>query len=51
MQVKYIYVGRIVDAKGINELLLSWKKFEKNKNVALYLIGHGPQKNKYDNKK
>jgi len=48
--VKYIYVGRIVDAKGINELLLSWKKFEKNKNVALYLIGHGPQKNKYDNK-
>jgi len=48
--VKYIYVGRIVDAKGINELLLSWKKFEKNKNVALYLIGHGPQKKKYDNK-
>ena len=48
--VKYIYVGRIVDAKGINELLLSWKKFEKNKNVALYLIGDGPQKKKYENK-
>ncbi len=46
--VKYIYVGRIVDAKGINELLLTWKKFEKNKNVVLYLIGDGPQEEKYE---
>lgn len=45
--VVYIYVGRIVDAKGINELLLAWNVFEKDKNVALYLVGDGPEKQKY----
>ena len=45
--LKYLYVGRIVDAKGINELLETWSLFQKNKNVVLYIIGDGPQKNKF----
>lgn len=46
----YIYVGRIVDAKGIDELLLAWREFQKNKNVALCLVGDGPERLKYERK-
>ena len=48
--IKYLYVGRIVDAKGISELLDAWNTFQKNKSVVLYLIGDGPQKCFYEKK-
>lgn len=49
--LKYIYVGRIVDAKGIDALLEAWHKFQDSKNVALYLVGDGPNKDKYEAKR
>jgi glycosyltransferase involved in cell wall biosynthesis len=49
--LKYIYVGRIVDAKGINELLNAWNIFQDGRNVGLYLIGGGPDKEKYEAKR
>ncbi|WP_400076781.1 glycosyltransferase family 4 protein [Winogradskyella sp. R77965] len=48
--ILYLYVGRIVEAKGINELLLTWVAFEKGKNVALYLVGDGPEREKYQDR-
>ncbi|WP_406684198.1 glycosyltransferase family 4 protein [Seonamhaeicola sp. MEBiC1930] len=44
----YIYVGRLVDAKGINELLFCWNNFQKRKKVKLFLIGDGPDREKYE---
>lgn len=49
--LKYLYVGRIVDAKGINELLAAWKIFQEGKNVSLFLIGDGPDRQKYEHLK
>ncbi|MFK7833711.1 MAG: glycosyltransferase family 4 protein [Winogradskyella sp.] len=46
--LKYLYVGRIVEAKGINELLIAWKNFQNEKKVSLFLVGDGPDKQKYE---
>ena len=36
----YMYYGRIVDYKGINELFRAFDDFSKNKNVELWVVGN-----------
>ncbi|SHK18341.1 glycosyltransferase family 4 protein [Tepidibacter formicigenes] len=38
----FIYIGRLDEIKGINFLVNSWKDIDKN--IKLYIIGDGPEK-------
>lgn len=40
----YCFSGRLVQLKGIKELVVAWKNFSINKNVTLFIIGDGPLK-------
>lgn len=40
----YIFSGRLVQLKGIKELLHAWKEFTINKKATLLLVGDGAQK-------
>lgn len=40
----YCFSGRLVQLKGIKELVIAWKNFSINKNVTLFIIGDGPLK-------
>lgn len=40
-KVRYLFVGRLVEYKGINELLLAWDKFTKKGSTELHIVGAG----------
>lgn len=40
----YIFSGRLVELKGVRELLKAWSVFSKGKDVCLVLVGDGPLK-------
>jgi glycosyltransferase involved in cell wall biosynthesis len=40
-KVRFLFVGRLVEYKGINELLLSWDKFTKKEIAELHIVGTG----------
>lgn len=44
----FIYVGRLIELKGVMQLIESWGKFEKN-NVELICIGEGEERYKIEN--
>ena len=47
--VVYLFVGRLVEIKGVDKLLSAWKEtFSKNDDVSLLVIGDGDQKAKLD---
>lgn len=46
-EIVYVFSGRLVQLKGIAELLVAWKSFTvgKEDKVSLLLVGDGPQRN------
>ncbi|MGC8496743.1 MAG: glycosyltransferase family 4 protein [Thermoplasmata archaeon] len=40
-RIKYLFVGRLVAYKGINELLSAWKLFKNKNNSELHIVGTG----------
>lgn len=46
-EIVYVFSGRLVQLKGIAELLVAWKAFTQGKEdkVSLFLVGDGPQRN------
>jgi glycosyltransferase involved in cell wall biosynthesis len=44
--VVFMYVGRLVAAKGILKLLKAWRDFAGGENVSLLLVGDGPLRKK-----
>ena len=47
----YCFSGRLVQLKGIKELVLAWKNFSINKDVTLFIIGEGPLKKELESYK
>lgn len=42
--INYLFVGRLIELKGIKELVDAWKLFSMNKSVKLTLVGDGDLK-------
>ncbi|MEM0163783.1 MAG: glycosyltransferase family 4 protein [Thermoplasmata archaeon] len=40
-QIRYLFVGRLVAYKGINELLSAWKLFKNKDDCELHIVGTG----------
>ena len=42
-----LYVGRLIDAKGVNDLLLAFERIRCQRDVVLILAGDGPDREKF----
>lgn len=49
-EIVYVFSGRLVQLKGVAELLVAWKSFTEGKEdkVSLFLVGDGPQRSELE---